>query len=80
MRKHATGTSYILFLRKKETPDVPFTTIEISGMKEKEPRILQWYEAYDKKPDEEILQPIIDKYVEHLKKGMKKPGKRAKAS
>lgn len=80
MRKHATGTSYILFLRKKETPDVPFTTIEISGVKEKEPRILQWYEAYDKKPDEQILQPIIDKYVEHLKKGTKKPGKRAKAS
>ncbi len=80
MRKHARGESYILFLRKKKTPDVPFTTIEISGVKEKEPRILQWYEAHDKKPDEEILQPIIDKYVEHLKKGMKKPGKRAKAS
>lgn len=80
MRKHATGTSYILFLRRAETPDVPFTTIEISGVKEKEPRILQWYEAFDRKPDEQILQPIIDKYVEHLKKGMKKPGRRAKAS
>ncbi len=78
MEKHAKGESFILFLRAKETPDKPFTTIEITG--KGNPRILQWYEAYDEQPDEEILQPIIDKYVEHLKKGMVKPGKRAKAS
>ena len=81
MKKHAEGKSFILFLRRKETPEVPFTTIEISGVKEKEARILQWYEAYDKKPDEEILQPIIDRYIDHLNKGIKnKPGKRARAS
>ena len=65
MKRHASGESYILFLRKKKTPDVPFTTIEISG-KGQEPRILQWYEAYDRKPDEKVLQPIIDKYVKHV--------------
>ena len=82
MSKHASQKSFILFLRKKEHLNTPFCTIEISGPKDsfnKEPRILQWYEAYDKKPDEEILQPIIDEYVGHIKETLAAGRKRASA-
>lgn len=61
--KHAKGESFILFLRKEKEPDKPFATVEISGSK-----ILQWYEAYDKKPDAKVLQPWLDDYTEHLKR------------
>lgn len=30
LRKHNTGKSYILVLRKKDVPDMPFVTVEIS--------------------------------------------------
>ena len=61
--RHNSGSSYILFMRKKEAKDRPFCTIEINA----DNTIAQWYEAYDKKPDEAILQPILNRYVEHLK-------------
>lgn len=63
---HDKGTSIILFLRKKEEQETPYCTIEIKGNK-----ILQWYEAYDRKPDEEILQPLLDAYTANLKKEKK---------
>jgi len=63
---HSEGKSYILFLRKKENPNKPFATIEIGADYE----IKQWYEAYDKKPDEEIIQPILNQYVKHLKEAV----------
>ena len=59
--KHAKGESFILLLRRTDEPDKPFATIEISGS-----RILQWYEAYDKKPDEKILQPWLNDYTKYL--------------
>lgn len=67
--KHCKGESFILFLRRADQPEEPFATIEISGNK-----ILQWYEAHDEKPDEEILQPWLDAYTKHLgaKKNKKK--------
>lgn len=61
--KHNKGTSYILLMRKKAEKNKPFCTIEIKA----DNTIAQWYEAYDKKPDEAILQPILNRYVEHLK-------------
>ena len=64
LSKHARGESTILFLRKSEAPDLPFCTIEIKGDK-----ILQWYEAYDQKPDKDILQPLLDGYTESMRKG-----------
>lgn len=69
LSKHARGESTILFLREKEAPDMPFCTIEIRGT-----TIQQWYEAYDKQPDKDILQPLLDRYTERLreKKGRKK--------
>lgn len=62
LKKHDKGESYILLMRKKESPEMPFITIEING-----DEIYQWYEAYDKKDTKETTQPYLDKYVEHLK-------------
>lgn len=62
LKKHDKGESYILLMRKKESPELPFITIEIKG-----DEIYQWYEAYDKKETKETTQPYLDKYVERLK-------------
>lgn len=63
--KHNRGESHILLLRHSEDPDIPYATIEIKdigfGF-----RILQWYQAYDRKPDKEILDPWLDQYLAWL--------------
>lgn len=65
LRKHNDGHSYILMLRFKQMPETPYVTVEISGTD----RILQWYGAHDKKPDQENVQEWLDKYLERLKGG-----------
>ena len=63
--KHNRGESYILLLRHSDAPDTPYATIEIKDS-EFGFRILQWYQAHDKKPDKEILDPWLDKYLDWL--------------
>lgn len=60
--RHNTGKSYILFLRPKGGQDTPYITIEI-----KDDVIQQWYGAYDKKPDKDNIDALLDGYVKHLK-------------
>ena len=60
---HNKGRSYILFLRKKERQDEPYITIEIKGE-----RIVQWYGAHDKKPQQEFFDKFLKEYEEQLKK------------
>lgn len=64
--KHDKGESYILFMRKVENPEQPYITIEICKNK-----ILQWYGYNDKKSDKEIVQPVLDDYIEKLNKRRK---------
>lgn len=64
LSKHNTGQTVILFLRKTETPDIPYYTIEIRGSE-----ILQWYGEKDKKPDKELVGPWLDNYVGILENG-----------
>lgn len=64
LSKHNRGETFILFLRKKEAPNTPCYTIEI-----RENKILQWYGVRDGKPDEEIIEPWLDEYVNHLSNG-----------
>ena len=66
LSKHNRGETAILFLRREESPDNSYYTIEIKGNE-----IVQWYGLRDKKPDKEIIGPWLDKYVESLK-GTKK--------
>ena len=75
LSKHNKGQSIILFLRKASEKDIPFITIEIKGDK-----IIQWYGAYDKKPQEEYFQAWLDTYTEELRKHNQKPEKKKKTA
>lgn len=72
--KHNRGDSYILLLRFREKPKEPYITIEIGA---KTGKILQWYGAYDRKPDQEHMQEWIDRYVAWLKTGGAEAGGKA---
>lgn len=62
LTKHNADKSYILFLRFKKNQDAPYITIEIDDTK-----ILQWYGAYDKKPDKENIDNLLKEYVACLR-------------
>lgn len=64
LKKHNDGKSYILMLRKKNKPNIPYITIEIDAKTE---AIIQWYGANDKKPDEGKMDKWIKSYVVRLR-------------
>lgn len=66
LTKHNEGTSYILMLRFQEEPETPYITAEISAAGK---NILQWYGAYDKKPDENHMREWLKEYLRKLKDG-----------
>lgn len=66
LNKHNTGKTYILMLRFKAEPDIPYITVEIDA---KNPRILQWYGDKDKKPDEKNMQSWLNTWLMKLKTG-----------
>lgn len=59
MQKHNERKSFILFLRRVEEPEIPYCTIELSP----EYEVKQWFQAYDRKPDKDVIQPFIDEYI-----------------
>ena len=61
----AAGTSWILFLRKKEDVQKPYYTIEISMSDDK---ILQYYSEFDRQPDKEEISKLLTEYKRYLKK------------
>lgn len=63
LNKHNTGKTYILFLRKLKTPDIRYYTIEIDPY---ELKIVQYYGAYDKKPDKEEVDKFLKKWKGYL--------------
>lgn len=64
LRNHNEQKSLILMLRFKDKPEAPYITVEL-----RENRIVQWYGAQDKKPDEANMQRWLDAYVTRLKCG-----------
>lgn len=62
LKKHNEQKSIILFLRFKEEQETPYITVEIEGE-----RIVQWYGAHDKKPDEYRMQKWLNQYITRLK-------------
>lgn len=75
LKRHAEGSSYILFLRYKA--DEPYITVELS----RDCEVMQWFGAYDRKPEEEKIEKWLKEYTEHLLKDKgKKRKKGAKAS
>lgn len=65
MKKMAAGSSWILFLRKKEAPDIPYYTIEIDMETDE---ILQWYSEYDRKPEANRIKKILNLFSRSLEK------------
>lgn len=66
LRKHNDGESYILMLRFRKEAEIPYITVEIDAKTQK---ILQWYGAHDKKPDQEHMQQWLNKYLIKLRLG-----------
>ena len=65
MKRMAAGTSWILFLRRKEHPEEPYYTIEINM---KNDGILQWYSEYDRQPDRGKIEKVLKKFKEGVKR------------
>lgn len=66
LNSHNTGKTYILMLRYKKEPEIPYITVEIDA---KYPRIIQWYGEFDKKPDEKNMQAWLNTWLMKLKTG-----------
>lgn len=66
LNRHNTGQTYILMVRLKDEPEIPYITVEIDA---KYPRIIQWYGEFDKKPDEKNMQVWLDGWLMKLKTG-----------
>lgn len=66
LNSHNTGKTYILMLRYKKEPEIPYITVEVDA---KYPRIIQWYGEFDKKPDEKNMQAWLNAWLMKLKTG-----------
>lgn len=66
LNSHNTGKTYILMLRYKKEPEIPYITVEVDA---KYPRIIQWYGERDKKPDKMNMQTWLDAWLTKLKTG-----------
>ena len=73
LMKHSAGQSCILFLRKADKPDKPYITVEIKGEK-----IVQWYGAYDHKPNAKYFDAWLEAYTKELRE--RKPKKAVKTA
>lgn len=60
-------TSYILFLRRKETPDESYYTLEVTP----QGQIIQAYGFLDSKPDWEQIKPIVEQVGKEVEKRWK---------
>ena len=72
LEKHHRGESFILMLRKKEDSEVPYITVEIEGTK-----MIQWYGAYDKKPEKEEMEKWLSQYIQWLEQHLSAKEKKA---
>lgn len=73
MQKMNNRETFILFLRKKETPDMPYYTLEVG----KDNRIIQSYGAYDRKPDWSKVSKILTKWKKDIKQRQDKLERKA---
>lgn len=77
MDRHDRGEGAIIFMRSINSPDAPYVTIEINI---KDQKILQWYGAHDKKPQEEETLNAIHDFEMLLESLRTKKKKAAKAT
>ena len=65
MNKMAAGTSWILFLRKKENLKKAYYTVEIDM---KDDKVLQYYSEFDRQPDKAVISKVLDKFKQSIKR------------
>ena len=70
--KMCARSSFIVFLRKKENLKEPYYTIECDLSK-----VIQFYAAYDRQPDKEKVQKVLNKWMKQVKKNVKELKKAA---
>lgn len=76
MNKMAAGTGWICFLRKKGEEETPYYTLEIDMQTD---NILQWYSAFNRKPDAQIIEKVLDRFKREVKSGKREIRARIKA-
>lgn len=59
-----TEQRFILFLRKIDTPKIPYYTLEVTWDGE----IKQFYAAYDRQPDKEKIKAVLDEFTKTVQK------------
>ena len=64
MKKMAAGETWILFLRKKEDLEKAYYTLEINM---KNDQIIQYYSAFDRQPDKEIISKVLKRFKQSIK-------------
>lgn len=64
MKRMAEHESFIVFLRKCETPKTPYYTIEVKA----DGTIKQFYAAYDKQPNRQQVEKLLKPWSKKLKK------------
>lgn len=74
MEKMNKRTSFILFLRRKDNPDIPYYTIEA----ESNGTIKQFYAAYNRQPDRAKISSWLKKWTREVKKRNQKLEKETK--
>lgn len=65
MQNMSDRKTWILFLRHEEAPEEPWYTIETDGN-----RIRQFYAAYDRQPEKEKVEKILDTWMKQVRKNM----------
>lgn len=68
MKRMSQGETFILFLRRKETPREPYYTLEV----EYDGKIKQSYGAYDRKPDWEKVEAVLTGFTRKIEQRTKK--------
>ena len=66
LKKHNTGKTYILMLRFKAEPDIPYITVEVDAKKSS---IIQWYGDGDGNRMKTICQSWLDTWLTKMKTG-----------
>lgn len=64
MSKMNRNETFIIFLRSVKEPDIPYYTLEVKWNGE----IIQWYAAYDRKPDKEEIEQWLSKFTDKIQK------------
>lgn len=65
MKKMAEGSSWILFLRKKDDLNRPYYTIEIDMQNDE---IIQWYSKFDRKPEAVEVKKLLNTFKHNIER------------